>query len=96
MTKLTQAVFDNAPDWAKSADLISSGHGFYRSVTKDKMQVAGLWRSLIHKQDICGYRSQMIEQGYYDHHGKYIPATEFDRTNWQNSAIDRGTHENQN
>lgn len=89
MKKLTQEVFKGAPDWVKSADLISSGHGFYRSVTKDKMQVAGLWRSLIHKQDICGYRSQMIEQGYFDSHGKYVSASEFDRTNWQNSAIDR-------
>ena len=92
MTKLTQAVFDKAPDWVKSADLISSGHAFYRSVTKDKMQVAGLWRSLINKDDVGkGYRSQMIEQGYFDNHGKYVPATEFDRTNWQNSAIDRVT-----
>ena len=89
MRKLTQEVFKNAPDWAKSADLISSGHGFYRSVTKDKMRVAGLWRSLIRKEDVCGYRSQMIEQGYYDSQGKYIPAIEFDRNDWQNSAIDR-------
>lgn len=89
MKQLTQEVFRNAPDWAKSADLISSGHGFYRSVTKDKMRVAGLWRSLRSKEDVCGYRSQMIEQGYYDSRSKYIPATEFDRTNWQNSAIDR-------
>ena len=94
MAKLTQAVFDNAPDWVKSADLISSGHGFYRSVTKDKMRVAGLWRSLIHKQDVCGYRSQMIEQDYYDEKAKYVPATVFDNANWQNSAIDRVNYEN--
>lgn len=90
MKKLTQEVFKNAPDWVRSADIISSGHGFYRSVTKDRMRVAGLWRSLIDKEDVGrGYRSQMIDQGYYDEKAKYIPATVFDRTNWQNSAIDR-------
>lgn len=89
MRQLTQDVFNSAPDWVKSADLISSGHAFYRSVTKDKMRVAGLWRSLRHKEGVCGYRSQMIEQGYYDERAKYVPATVFDNTNWQNSAIDR-------
>ena len=89
MVKLTQAVFDKAPGWAKSADVIHSGRAFYRSVTKSKMRVAGLWRSLIHKQDVCGYRSQMIGMGYYDSHAKYVPATVFDSTDWQNSAIDR-------
>ena len=89
MVKLTQAVFDKAPGWAKSADLISSGHGFYRSVTKDKMRVAGLFHSLISRDDVGGYRSQMIGMGYYDQYGKYIAATSFDNANWQNSAIDR-------
>ena len=89
MVKLTQAVFDKAPGWAKSADLISNGHGFYRSVTKDKVRVSGLFRSLISRDDVEGYRSQMIEMGYYDSHAKYVPATVFDNTNWQSGAIDR-------
>ena len=89
MRELTQAVFDNAPEWARSADLISSGHGFYRSVTKDKMRVSGLFRSLISRDDAEGYRSQMIGQGYYDQYGKYVPATKFNLINWQGSAIDR-------
>lgn len=89
MKKLTQAIFDGAPDWVKSADLISSGHGFYRSVTKDKMRVAGLWRSLISKEDVEGYKSQMIDKGYFDRDCNFVPATMFDPTNWKDSAIDR-------
>ena len=89
MVKLTQAVFDKAPDWAKSADVIHSGRAFYRSVTKSKMRPNGLFRSLIHAEDVQGYKSQIVEQGHYDEHAKYVPATVFDNTNWQNSAIDR-------
>lgn len=77
MKQLTQAVFDGAPDWVKSADLLSSGHGFYRSVSKDRMQVVGMYRDLKHKDDAEDYKSQMIGRGY------------FDNTDWQNSAIDR-------
>ena len=89
MRQLTQDVFSGAPDWVKSADVIHSGRAFYRSATKSRMRPNGLFRSLIHAEDVQGYKSQMIEQGYYDEHAKYVPATVFDATNWQNSAIDR-------
>ena len=43
MKQLTQAIFNGAPDWVKSAAVDSDGDTYFYSVFKKKLRVSGLW-----------------------------------------------------
>ena len=79
MTKtLTQDVFRDAPDWARSAAIDEDGHAFMNNYPKSNLyigQLAGIGAHLIplDKPDI---KIWFIGKGY-------------DTTHWQHSAIDR-------
>lgn len=77
MKKLTQAVFDGAPDWVESAAVDAGGGAWFYSVEKDDLRVvvtsceSAQW-SCIHINDAtCEFIG------------------EYDASDWQNSAIDR-------
>lgn len=74
--KLTQAVFDDAPHWVKSAAVDADGAAYYYSVTKGLItpDAADFW---LFRFDCDYHRFQQI-------------TGEWDTTNWQQSAIDRG------
>lgn len=73
MKKLTQAVFDDAPDWVKSAAIDEDGECYWYSVSEKLLKLGdGFWLYLQNKGASCDY----LGDG-------------FDHTNWQNSAIDR-------
>lgn len=73
MKKLTQAIFDGAPDWVMSAAIQADGSATLHDVTKDKLKP---WLDVPFPMMIGGRQSMDVGDGY-------------DATNWQNSAIDR-------
>ena len=78
MKKLTQAVFDDAPDWAVSAAVDASGGAWFYSVEKDDLRV--VVTSCETEQWSCIH----INNATCDFIGRY------DAADWQQSAIDRG------
>lgn len=77
MKQLTQAVFEDAPDWVKSAAVDSSGDAYYYSVPVSELTL---------DSDECWW----LYMGAYwnDYRDDYV-GEDFDTTDWQNSAIDR-------
>ena len=74
--KLTQAVFKNAPSWAKSAAVDEDSTLCYFSHTKEHLcvlQVSKIWG---YKEKLFGVKCKEFGTGY-------------DTTDWQNSAINR-------
>ena len=49
---LTQAVFDNAPDWAKSAAVDSDGEAYFYSVSKSDLEMSESWYAYLHNDDV--------------------------------------------
>ena len=88
MKKLTQAVFKDAPDWAKSAAVDENGNGFYHNIEVAKLKNDGgqHWPNnhFDYGKYICGVITGAKKSG------SYLDAIRFDTTDWQNSAIDRG------
>ena len=75
MKKLTQAVFNDAPDWVNSAAVDEDGTAYlYESLSKDL--------GLGDKSGVFGH----IAKGY---NRSWIVVGEYDAVDWQNSAIDR-------
>lgn len=81
MKKLTQAVFDDAPDWVKSAAVDASGDAWWYSQEVNKLRVAhpklkvGMW---VFADKRNGFRKvERVGAGY-------------DTINWRESAINRG------
>lgn len=75
MKKLTQAVFDGAPDWFMSAAIHGNGYARLWSVPKSNLAPCG--REFI-STSIFGETVYSMPLG-----------DEFDATDWQNSAIDK-------
>lgn len=73
MKQLTQAIFKDAPDWARSAAVDAHGTAIYYEVSKDKLKP---WLDVPFPMMVGGFRTR--DAGH-----------EYDSTNWQNSAIDR-------
>ena len=74
MKKLTQAVFDDAPDWVKSAAVDSDGEANLFESNKDTLrcrQYGGFW-----SKGVAGTRRKVV-------------GLDYDTTDWENSAIDR-------
>lgn len=80
MKKLTQEVFDlpECPEWAVSAAVDASGGAWFYSVEKDDLRL--VVTSCKSEQWSCIH----INNATCDFIGQY------DTTNWQQSAIDRG------
>lgn len=77
MKKLTQAVFDGAPDWVKSAAVNPSGDAWFHGVAKIELKI---WLTRCESQRWGLPLSDWAEVDYIG---------QFDATNWQLSAIDR-------
>lgn len=59
MKKLTQEVFKGAPDWVKSAAVDGDTDGYFYSVPKSELRVAGLWWAYKHNPDAnCDFIGQ--------------------------------------
>lgn len=87
MKKLTQADFEHAPIWVKSATVDENGHGFYHNIEKSKLKNdGGQWSPSDHRD--CGYYIIAAMTGDKKA-GSIVDIVEFDATDWQNSAIDR-------
>lgn len=77
MKKLTQAVFDDAPSWVKSA-----------AVDSEAMQGRAFFYS-IPKEDLC--RDEIEHGGKFGIRYKAICiGSGYDTENWRESAINRG------
>lgn len=77
MKQLTQAIFDGAPDWVKSAAVNPDGGAWFYSVGRDDLRVV-LTRCESEKWSYTHINDATCE---------FIG--EYDATDWQNSAIDR-------
>lgn len=74
MKQLTQAVFNGAPDWVKSAAIDGNGEVWLHETTKHDM-----WADTM--ADMWGFGYDGRSQIFFD--------DGYDTTDWQNSAIDR-------
>ncbi len=87
MKKLTQKDFEHAPNWAKSAAVDKNGHGYYHSVTIDRLKNdGGQWWPNYHldySHYIMGAMTGVKKSG------SIADVLFFDATDWQNSAINR-------
>lgn len=82
MKKLTQAIFDGAPDWVESAAVDSDSTVYwYNANTAQLVAVEGSHHVNAYDYDIgdgvTGVKVKEVGEG-------------FDATDWQNSAIDKG------
>ena len=76
MKQLTQAIFNGAPDWVKSAAVDSTGDAYYYSLSASE---------LILDSGECWWLYMGVDgRG----HGDFL-GDGFSTTDWQNSAIDR-------
>lgn len=73
MKQLTQADFDNAPCWIKSAAIDSDGKAYFYACRADDLSA----------ENIRGAWDVMVVNDHCLFFGEY------DATNWENSAIDR-------
>lgn len=81
MKKLTQAVFDDAPDWVKSAAVDADGSAYLNNVSVS--QLTKFQGRYYHSGNIFTDDGALLEVQV-----KFL-GYDFDPTNWQNSAIDR-------
>ncbi len=79
MKKLTQAVFDGAPDWVKSAAVDDDGVGTYYADTAEYLKAV----------KVCGSGFWIYREGGNKRFELQAIGNDFDATDWQNSAIDR-------
>lgn len=87
MKQLTQAVFEGQPDWVKSAAVDSDGELWFYNVKSSELQIMS--HAAI-DYDYWYMKSDRMEDWATFHPAKV--ANGFDRTDWQNSAIDREVH----
>ena len=83
MKKLTQAVFDDAPGWAKSAAVDADGSAYYHSKKKESLVVIPSSGG-----DDIGVHDAYVSPPDYDR--LELIGSGYDTKNWQQSAIDRG------
>ena len=77
MKQLTQAIFDGAPDWVKSAAINADGDTWFHSVPKNKLNI---WLTRDESAEWKCVGVTGVQVYYIGQH---------DATDWQNSAIDR-------
>lgn len=59
MKKLSQAIFEGAPDWVLSAAVDSDTDTYLYSVPKSKLKASGLWWAYKHNPDAtCDFIGQ--------------------------------------
>lgn len=75
MKKLTQAVFNGAPDWVNSAAVDEDGTAYlYEGLSKDL--------GLTDKDGVFGHLAKGLDRSW-------IVVGEYDAVDWMHSAIDR-------
>lgn len=77
MKQLTQAIFDGAPDWVKSAAVNPDGDAWFYSVPKSELKI------YLTRDESQQWKCVGIAGFQVDYIGNY------DASNWKNSAIDR-------
>ena len=76
MKILTQDIFKNAPSWAISAAIDSTGDVYFYAVPKKELSL---------DSDECWW----VYMGDKDNSQSYSPYDGYDTSNWKDSAIDR-------
>lgn len=81
MKQLTQAIFDGAPEWVKSAAIDENGELHYHSKTKDRLV------AIPANGDWLGCHDAYVSPP--DYNKTELVGSGYDATDWENSAIDR-------